>query len=90
MAQVVEHLPSNCQALSSKPSITKKQQKNTTREAEVVAYTCNLNYSGGRDQVNCGPRPSSQSISWYDDVHLVISAMRVALGKNLRPYLKYN
>jgi hypothetical protein len=32
MAQVVEHLPSKCQALSSNPSIAKKKKKKKKRE----------------------------------------------------------
>jgi hypothetical protein len=62
VAQVVQHLPSKCEALSSNPSAAK--EKNQDKYQDViscpapVAYTCNPSYSrqrSGRWQFEASP-----------------------------------
>jgi hypothetical protein len=54
LAQAVDHLPNKCVALSSNPSTTKKKKKKKRQKDKgsqvLVAHTCNLSYSGDRDQ----------------------------------------
>jgi hypothetical protein len=37
--------------------------KTFQRSQVLVAYTCNLSYSGGRDQEDCGSRPAQANSS---------------------------
>jgi hypothetical protein len=68
----------------------------------MMAHTCNPSYLQGRDQKDSGLRPA-QGKSWQDPIttnkpSMVACAcgepqvedhcLRLALGKNLRPYLK--
>jgi hypothetical protein len=52
VVQVVEYLPSKCEALSSNSSTTTRQK----RGASAHAY--NPSYSGGRDQEDHGSAPA--------------------------------
>jgi hypothetical protein len=67
---VVEGLPTKHKAVSSNPSITKKEKKKKKQKAiyvlsiylsdcqVLVAQTCNSSYLGDRDQEDQGPRAS--------------------------------
>jgi hypothetical protein len=62
VAQMVECLPNKCEALSSIPSITKKETSQ-----EPVAHTFNSSNSGGRNQEDHGLKPARAN-SWQDPV----------------------
>jgi hypothetical protein len=49
MVEVVEHLPSKCEALSSNPGWV------------PVAQACNPTYSGGRDQEDQDSKPALEN-----------------------------
>jgi hypothetical protein len=57
----------------------------------MVAHTCNLIYSRGRDQEDCESR-IAQAKAWCGGMCLSsqLHGLRVALGKNMRLYLKNN
>jgi hypothetical protein len=51
VAQVVQHLPSKCEALSSNPSTTKKKKKkNEKNQKGHGGPWCNPGYVGGRSR----------------------------------------
>jgi hypothetical protein len=71
MAQVAEHLPSKCEALSSNSSPAKKKKWRKYATGLIrnqswvpMAHTYNPSYSGGRDQEDCGLKPAWANSPW--------------------------
>jgi hypothetical protein len=80
VAQVVEHLPSQCGTMSSIPRTTKKKKKLSFKSlllgAGMVGHTCNISYTESR-----GRRTLVQSWPW-------VKVKKK--GKSARLYLKNN
>jgi hypothetical protein len=65
MAQVVKHLPSECEAPSSNTTTVKKKKKKKIKKKSwaPMAYTCDPSYSGGRDQEDHSSKPGQANSS---------------------------